>query len=62
MTFDNQVKKAKEEKLKMRITRDIVFIVLGIIFLALSFVFSIKNNNNNNENEKNKTTTTINQK
>lgn len=60
MTFDNQVKKAKEEKLKMRITRDIVFIVLGIIFLALSFVFSIKNNNN--ENEKNKTTTTINQK
>lgn len=61
MTFDNQVKKAKEEKLKMRITRDIVFIVLGIIFLALSFVFSIKNNNNK-ENEKNKTTTTINQK
>lgn len=61
MTFDNQVKKAKEEKLKMRITRDIVFIVLGIIFLALSFVFSIKNKNNN-ENEKNKTTTTINQK
>ena len=60
MTFDNQVTKAKEEKLKMRITRDIVFIVLGIIFLALSFVFSIKNNNN--ENEKNKTTTTINQK
>ncbi len=61
MTFDNQVKKAKEEKLKMRITRDIVFIVLGIVFLALSFVFSIKNKNNN-ENEKNKTTTTINQK
>ena len=45
MTFDNQVKKAKEEKLKMRITRDIVFIVLGIVFLALSFVFSIKNKN-----------------
>ncbi len=61
MTFDNQVKKAKEEKLKMRITRDIVFIVLGIVFLALSFVFSIKNKNNN-ENEKNKITTTINQK
>lgn len=61
MTFDNQFKKAKEEKLKMRITRDIVFIVLGIVFLALSFVFSIKNKNNN-ENEKNKTTTTINQK
>lgn len=61
MTFDNQVKKAKEEKLKMRITRDIVFIVLGIVFLALSFVFSIKNKNNN-ENEKNKTTTIINQK
>ena len=60
MTFDNQVKKAKEEKLKMRITRDIVFIVLGIVFLALSFVFSIKNNKN--ENEKTKTTTTINQK
>lgn len=61
MTFDDQVKKAKEEKLKMRITRDIVFIVLGIVFLALSFVFSIKKNSNN-ENDKNKTTTTINQK
>lgn len=61
MTFDNQVKKAKEEKLKMRITRDIVFIVLGIVFLALSFVFSTKKNSSN-ENEKNKTTTTINQK
>lgn len=61
MTFDNQVKKDKEEKLKMRITRDIVFIVLGIVFLALSFVFSIKKNRSN-ENEKNKTTITINQK
>ena len=61
MTFDNQVKKAKEEKLKMRITRDIVFIVFGIDFLALSFVFSIKKNSSN-ENEKNKITTTINQK
>ena len=61
MTFDNQVKKAKEEKLKMRSTRDIVFIVLGIVFLALSFVFSIKKISSN-ENEKNKTTITINQK
>ena len=36
MTFDKQVEKAKEEKLKQRITRDIAFIILGITFLVIS--------------------------
>lgn len=40
MTFDKQVEKAKEEKLKYRITRDVIFIVLGITFLVISIFVS----------------------
>ena len=35
MTFDKQVEEAKKKKLKSRITRDVVFIILGITFLAI---------------------------
>ena len=63
MTFDKQVKKAEEEKLKARITRDLTFIILGIIFLIISILISTnKNNNENNNINENKVTTTINQK
>ena len=46
MTFDKQVTKAKEEKLKYRITRDLVFIVLGITFLLISIAVAHNKENN----------------
>lgn len=61
MKFDDQVKKAKEEKLKYRITRDILFIALGIIFLIVSIILAyndnkeIKTNNVKNSNKVEKT-------
>lgn len=59
MTFDKQVEKAKEEKLKQRITRDVVFIILGIIFLALSILVSYKNNKTESENKQKKENKTV---
>lgn len=59
MTFEKQVKKAKEKQLQYRITRDVVFILLGITFLAISIFLSIKENNSENKQVKEKTTTTI---
>lgn len=59
MTFDKQVQKAKEEKLKNRITRDIIFIVLGVIFLSISIYSAYKDNTNNkSKKEQTKNTTT----
>ncbi len=60
MTFDKQVEKAKEEKLKYRITRDIAFIVLGITFLVISVFISYNDSkqNNNKDNKDIKTTIT----
>ena len=61
MKFDDQVKKAKQEKLKYRITRDILFIALGIIFLIVSIILAyndnkeIKTNNVKNSNKVEKT-------
>ncbi len=61
MKFDDQVKKAKEEKLKYRITRDILFIALGIIFLIVSIILAyndnkeIRTNNVKNSNKVEKT-------
>ena len=63
MKFEKQVETAKTEKLKYRITRDVLFIVLGILFLIISIILAysdsdkkIKNtNNNNNYNEVKKT-------
>lgn len=43
MTFDKQVKEAKAKQLQNRIVRDTVFILLGIIFLVISFISSYKN-------------------
>ena len=53
MTFDEQVKKAKETKLQYRIIRDAIFIILGIIFLLIS-IFNAKPDKKENK----KTTTT----
>lgn len=52
MTFDKQVEEAKRKKLESRIIRDMVFIILGIIFLALSFLTAYKDKNNNKSDNK----------
>ena len=59
MTFEKQVEKAKEEKLKYRIIRDVVFIILGIVFLAISIFVSFKNKEDNVDKNDNKAKTTI---
>ncbi len=51
MTFDKQVEKIKEEKLKHRITRDIIFITLGIVFLVISIFISYKDSKNMDKND-----------
>ncbi len=53
MTFEKQLKDAKKKKLENRIIRDVVFIILGITFLIISFV-SAYNKNNEKENTNNK--------
>ncbi len=58
MTFDKQLEKAKEEKLKYRLIRDIIFIFLGIIFLLISIISAY---NNKEVNNKDKETTVINE-
>ena len=50
MTFDKQVEKAKEEKLKYRITRDVIFIVLGITFLVISIFVSYSDSKKESNN------------
>lgn len=53
MTFEKQLKDAKKKKLENRIIRDVVFIILGITFLIISFI-SAYNKNNEKENSNNK--------
>lgn len=55
MTFDKQVKNAKEKQLQNRITRDVVFMLLGLTFLAIS-IFSTIKEKNDEKNVKEKTT------
>ena len=60
MTFDKQVKEAKIKKLESRIVRDLIFLILGVIFLLLSIFSSIKNKDNKiHENKKENIKTTI---
>ena len=61
MTFDKQVKNAKEKQLQNRITRDIVFMLLGLTFLAISIFSTIKEKNNEKKvkEKTTKITTTI---
>ena len=44
----------QKKKLKSRIIRDLVFIILGILFLAISILSAI-NSDNSNKNEIKKT-------
>lgn len=57
MTFEKQVKKAKEKKLQYRIIRDATFILLGIIFFIVSIFMSINDKNDKNNKKEKKTTT-----
>ena len=59
MTFDKQVEKAKEEKLKYRITRDVIFIVLGLTFLVISIFVSYSDSKKESNNTDKKTTTVV---
>lgn len=59
MTFEKQVKKAQEEKLLSRIRRDVLFIILGLLFLAISIFNSIRKENTNENFEESTTSTTI---
>lgn len=59
MTFDKQVKEAEKKKIKYRITRDIIFIVLGVIFLAISILSAYKNNQDENNKTNQKTNAII---
>ena len=62
MNFDKQVKLAKDKKLQNRITRDIVFLILGLFFLTISIISTInkKNDEKNIKYETKKITTKVN--
>lgn len=59
MTFDKQVEKAKEEKLKYRVTRDVIFIILGITFLIISIFVSYSDSKKESGNTNKKTTKVV---
>lgn len=62
MTFDKQVERAKEEKLKSRIIRDVVFIVLGITFLLISILMAYNDRKKEINKSSDKKVTKINEK
>ena len=51
MTFEKQVKEAKEKQLQSRIIRDVIFLLIGIIFLTISIFSSIKEKDNKDNND-----------
>lgn len=55
-TFEEQVKDAKAKKLQYRFIRDIIFIVLGIVFLSISIYNAKKDNEKNIKNKQISTT------
>lgn len=59
MTFDKQIKEAKSKQLQSKIVRDVVFLLLGIIFLAISIFSTVKENKVRNSDNKTSVTTTI---
>ena len=59
MTFDKQVKNAKEKELQNRITRDVVFMLLGLTFLSIFSTIKEKNNEKNVKETSTKITTNI---
>jgi len=62
MTFEKQVKEAKEKQLTNRIMRDAVFIILGIVFLIISVLMAYSDKQDAANKKDNTTTTTIKEK
>ncbi len=61
--FEDQVKDAKSKQLQFRITRDLIFLVLGFTFLIISaFIAYIDKENIENKKTTKVTTTTIQKK
>ncbi len=58
MTFDKQLKEAKAKQLENRIIRDVVFLMLGLVFLGISIAFAIKDEKEKEELKNKKITTT----
>ena len=56
MKFEKQLEDAKKKQLANRIARDAIFIILGIIFLAISISNSVKQSKKDNINKKTTTT------
>ncbi len=56
MKFEKQLEDAKKKQLANRIARDAIFIILGIIFLAISIFNSVKQSKKDNINKKTTTT------
>lgn len=52
MKFEKQVMEAKKKKLESRIIRDVVFIILGVIFLIISIIGAINNDKKEGSNNK----------
>ena len=57
--FDEQLKEAKAERLQFRIVRDVVFILLGITFLALSIYSAQQDKDRKTKKTKTTITTTV---
>ena len=57
MTFDKQLKEAKQKKFEARILKDFLLILLGISLLGVAIYRSYKTNNTTAETKK--TTTTV---
>ena len=58
MTFDKQLKEANAKQLENRIIRDVVFLMLGLVFLGISIAFAIKDEKEKGELKNKKITTT----
>ena len=56
MKFEKQLEDAKKKQLANRIARDAIFIILGIVFLAISIFNSVKQSKKDNINKKTTTT------
>lgn len=60
--FEDQVKDAKSKQLQFRITRDLIFLVLGFTFLIISAFIAYRDKENIENKKTTKVTTTTIQK
>lgn len=60
MTFENQVKEAKQKKWEMRVYKDAIMIIIGILLLITFLFLEFYKPNTKKDKSTTKTTTTIN--